>query len=260
MSEAMAKAVPTGELSGQVAFVTGGSRGIGRACVLAFARSGAKVVLAYAGNEAAAAETARLASEGGASGAVTLTRFDVADSEACYAAIDRAVTDHGRLDILINNAGIAIDGLLLRLKDEDLARQFAVNVQGAFSLSKAAARPMMKQRSGAIVNLTSVVGEMGNAGQTAYAATKAAIVGFTKSLARELASRQIRVNAVSPGFIATEMTAGIPEAQKVQMLQMIPAGRLGTAEEVADAVLFLASPRSSYITGEVLRVNGGMYM
>jgi len=248
------------ELAGQVVFVTGGSRGIGRACVLAFARSGAKVVLAYAGNEAAAAETARLAAAHAVPGAVTLTRFDVADSEACHAAIDQAVTDHGRLDVLVNNAGIAIDGLLLRQKEDDLARQFAVNVQGAFALCKAAARPMMKQRAGAIVNLTSVVGEMGNAGQTAYAACKAALIGFTKSLARELASRQIRVNAVSPGFIDTEMTAGIPEAQKAQMLLMIPAGRLGRAEEVAEAVLFLASPRSSYITGEVLRVNGGMYM
>jgi len=174
--------------------------------------------------------------------------------------VERVVTDHGRLDVLVNNAGIAVDGLLLRLKDEDLSRQFAVNVDAAFHLSKAAARPMMKQRAGAIVNLTSVVGEMGNGGQTAYAATKAALIGFTKSLARELSSRQIRVNAVSPGFIDTEMTAGIPEAQREQMVQMIPAGRLGRAEEVAEAVLFLASPRSSYITGEVLRVNGGMYM
>jgi 3-oxoacyl-[acyl-carrier protein] reductase len=250
------------ELAGQVVFVTGGSRGIGRACVLAFVRGGAKVVVAYAGNEAAAAETARLAvaHNPAHAGAVSLTRFDVADPAACAAAVERVVTDHGRLDVLVNNAGMAIDGLLLRLKDEDLQRQFAVNVEGAFHLCKAAARPMMKQRGGAIVNLTSVVGEMGNAGQTAYAATKAALIGLTKSLARELASRQIRVNAVSPGFIDTEMTAGIPEAQRTQMIQMIPAGRLGLAEEVAEAVLFLASPRSSYITGEVLRVNGGMYM
>jgi 3-oxoacyl-[acyl-carrier protein] reductase len=248
------------ELAGQVVFVTGGSRGIGRACVLAFVRAGAKVVLAYAGNESAAAETARLAATHGHEGAVSLTRFDVADPQACAAAVDRAVTDHGRLDVLVNNAGVAVDGLLLRLKEDDLRRQFAVNVDGAFALAKAAARPMMKQRGGAIVNLTSVVGEMGNAGQTAYAATKAALIGLTKSLARELASRQIRVNAVSPGFIDTEMTAGIPEATRTQMVQMIPAGRLGLAEEVAEAVLFLASPRASYITGEVLRVNGGMYM
>jgi 3-oxoacyl-[acyl-carrier protein] reductase len=249
------------ELAGQVVFVTGGSRGIGRACVLAFVRAGARVVLGYAGNEAAAAETARLAAQDTSqAGAVSLTRFDVADSAACAAAVERLVTDHGRLDVLVNNAGIAVDGLLLRLKDEELERQFAVNVEGAFHLAKAAARPMMKQRSGAIVNLTSVVGEMGNAGQTAYAATKAALIGFTKSLARELASRQIRVNAVSPGLIDTEMIAGIPETQRAQMTQMIPAGRLGRAEEVAEAVLFLASPRSSYITGEVLRVNGGMYM
>jgi 3-oxoacyl-[acyl-carrier protein] reductase len=184
----------------------------------------------------------------------------VASAAACAEWVERIVEKHGRLDVLVNNAGIAVDGLLLRLKEDDFARQFAVNVQGPFFLCKAAARPMMKQRSGAIVNLTSVVGEMGNAGQATYSATKAALIGFTKTLARELASRQIRVNAVSPGFIDTEMTQGIPEPARQKMLEVIPQARLGRVEEVAEAVAFLASPMASYITGEVLRVNGGMYM
>ncbi len=246
------------DFEGQVALVTGGSRGIGRACCLAFARRGAKVAVNYAGNEAAAAETAKLVAEAG--GEARLWRFDVSDAGAGARAIDEIVATWGRLDVLVNNAGVAIDGLLLRLKEEDLERQLATNVKGAFYLAKAAARPMMKQRQGAIVNLSSVVGEMGNAGQSAYAATKAALLGFTKSLARELASRNIRVNAVAPGFIGTDMTGGIPEAQRQKMLEMIPAGRLGTAEEVAAVVAFLASKEAAYVTGETIRVNGGMYM
>jgi 3-oxoacyl-[acyl-carrier protein] reductase len=246
------------DFAGQVALVTGGSRGIGRACAVAFAKGGAKVIVNYAGNEAAAAETAKLVADAG--GVAELARFDVADAEACSSCVEKAVETHGRLDVLVNNAGIAMDGLLLRLKDADLERQFAVNVNGAFHLAKAASRPMMKQRQGAIVNLTSVVGEMGNAGQAAYSATKAALIGLTKTLARELASRNIRVNAVSPGFIDTEMTSGIPDGTRQKMLEVIPQGRLGTAAEVAEAVTFLASARAAYITGEVLRVNGGMYM
>jgi len=246
-----------------VALVTGGSRGIGRACALALAARGAKVVINFAANEGAAAEVAALVQTGATAasgGSAELARFDVADGAACQAAVEKIVKDHGRLDVLINNAGIAVDGLLLRVKDEDFARQFAVNVQGAFHLSKAAARPMMKQRAGAIVNLTSVVGEMGNAGQAVYSATKSALIGFTKTLARELASRQIRVNAVSPGFIDTEMTAGIADEAKAKLLDLIPLGRLGRAEEVAEAVIFLCSSRAAYLTGQVLRVNGGMYM
>jgi 3-oxoacyl-[acyl-carrier protein] reductase len=241
-----------------VALVTGGSRGIGRACCLAFASRGAKVAVNYASNQAAAEETARAITSAG--GEARLLRFDVSDGAAAEAAIAEVTSAWGRLDVLVNNAGVAIDGLLLRLKDEDLDRQLAVNLKGAIRLSKAAARPMMKQRQGSIVNLTSVVGEMGNAGQSIYAATKAALIGFTKSLARELASRSIRVNAVAPGFIDTEMTQGLPEAVRGKMLEQIPAGRLGTAGEVASAVVFLASPEASYIPGEILRVNGGMYM
>jgi len=187
-------------------------------------------------------------------------RFDVADAEACQAAIDETVKAHGGLHILVNNAGVAIDQLLLRLKDEDLERQFAINLKAAFYLCRAAARPMMKQRQGCIVNLGSVVGEMGNVGQTAYAATKAGLMGFTKSLARELASRNVRVNLVSPGFIDTDMTRDLPEEARAKMLESIPLGRMGTPEEVASVVAFLASDAASYVTGEVIRVNGGMLM
>jgi len=161
--------------------------------------------------------------------------------------------------VLVHNAGIAIDGLLLRFKDEDLERQLATNLKSAFFLARAAARPMMKQRAGAIVTLSSIVGEMGNGGQTAYAASKAGLIGFTKSLAKELASRNVRANVVSPGFIDTDMTKAIPEALRAKMLEGIPLGRLGSAEEVGNAVCFLASDLASYVTGEVVRVNGGMY-
>jgi 3-oxoacyl-[acyl-carrier protein] reductase len=246
------------ELRDSVVLVTGGSRGIGRACCLAFAARGAKVALNYASNQAAAEETARAIAAAG--GEARLLRFDVSDRAAGEAAVAEVMSAWGRLDVLVNNAGVAIDGLLLRLKDEDLDRQLAVNLKGAIHLAKAVAKPMIKQRQGAIVNLTSVVGEMGNAGQSVYAATKAALIGFTKSLARELSSRSIRVNAVAPGFIDTEMTQGLPEEVRGKMLEQIPAGRLGTAAEVASAVVFLASPEAAYITGEILRVNGGMYM
>jgi 3-oxoacyl-[acyl-carrier protein] reductase len=246
------------DFQGSVALVTGGSRGIGRACALAFAARGAKVAVNYASNEVAAQETAQAITAAG--GEARLMRFDVADREAGEAAVADITSAWGRLDVLVNNAGMAIDGLLLRLKDDDLDRQLAVNLKGAMYLAKAVAKPMMKQRQGAIINLTSVVGEMGNAGQAVYAATKAALIGFTKSLARELSSRSIRVNAVSPGFIDTEMTQAIPEALRAKMIEQIPAGRLGTAEEVASAVVFLASREAAYITGEILRVNGGMYM
>jgi 3-oxoacyl-[acyl-carrier protein] reductase len=244
---------------GKVVLVTGGSRGIGRACVLAFARAGATVVFSYAGNEAAAAETLEAVKALGGRPAQA-RKFDVSDTGACAEAVDAVVKEHGRLDVLVNNAGVAVDGLVMRFKDEDWDRTLDTNLKGAFALIRAASRPMMKQRSGAVVNLTSVVGEMGNAGQAAYAASKAGLIGLTKSLAKELASRNIRVNAVSPGFIGTDMTAGLPEEAKQRMLGAIPLGRLGGAEEVAGAVVFLASDAASYVTGEVLKVNGGMYM
>ena len=243
------------KLTGQIALVTGGSRGIGRACAIAFGKAGATVVLSYAGNEAAAAEAVALAGPN-----VRSMKFDVADSAACAAAVDEVVKGAGRLDVLVNNAGVAIDGLAVRVKDDDWDRMLDTNLKGAFALCRAAARPMMKQRSGAIVNLTSVVGETGNVGQAAYAASKAGLIGLTKSLARELASRNIRVNAVSPGFIDTDMTAGLNAELKAKMTETIPLGRLGSADEVARAVLFLAGDAASYVTGEVLKVNGGMYM
>jgi len=243
------------DFSRKVVLVTGGSRGIGRACAVAFADLGAQVVIGYAGNEAAANETLALLRTKGRA-----LRFDVADAAACAKAVDSVVEEFGRLDVLVNNAGVALDGLVLRTKEEDWDRQLDTNLKGAFALIRAAARPMIKQRSGAIVNLTSVVGETGNAGQVAYSASKAGLIGLTKSVARELASRNIRVNAVSPGLIETDMTARISGETRAQMLEEIPLSRLGAASEIAHAVVFLASDEASYITGEVLRVNGGMYM
>jgi 3-oxoacyl-[acyl-carrier protein] reductase len=243
------------DFSGKVVVVTGGSRGIGRACAVAFAKAGATVVLTYAGNDAAAEEAVRLA--GAKAKAV---KFDVADTAACARAIADVLAQHGRLDVLVNNAGVAVDGLSMRVTDEDWDRQLDTNLKGAFALARAAARPMMKQRSGAIVNLVSVVGEMGNAGQAAYAASKAGLVGLTKALARELGSRNIRVNAVSPGFIDTDMTSKVSGDMRTRLVESIPLGRLGTADEVAQSVLFLASDAAAYTTGEVLKVNGGMYM
>jgi 3-oxoacyl-[acyl-carrier protein] reductase len=245
-------------MQGKIALVTGGSRGIGRACAVALAKAGAKVVISYAGNEAAAQETLGLLQAAGTAGEAV--KFDVADTAACQSAIDGIVKAHGRLDVLVNNAGIAVDGLIMRFKDEDWDRTLDTNLKGAFALIRAASRPMMKQRGGAIVNVTSIVGEMGNGGQAAYAASKAGLIGLTKSVAKELASRNIRVNAVSPGFIGTDMTSGLSEDNKSKMLEAIPLARLGSADEVANAVLFLSGDAASYITGEVLKVNGGMYM
>jgi 3-oxoacyl-[acyl-carrier protein] reductase len=174
--------------------------------------------------------------------------------------VEGIVKTHGRLDVLVNNAGVAVDGLVMRMKDEDWDKQLDTNLKGAFALIRSASRPMMKQRGGAIINLTSIVGEMGNGGQAAYSASKAGLIGLTKSVAKELASRNIRVNAVSPGFIATDMTAHLEGDTKEKMMASIPLARLGSAEDVAQAVVFLASDAAAYITGEVLKVNGGMYM
>src|SRR5512141_2741617 len=228
------------DFTGKSALVTGGSRGIGRAIAVTLARGKAKVAINYAGNEAAAQESAALCEKAGAA-QVKLLKFDVADSAACAAAVEEVVKELGGLHILVNNAGIALDQLVMRLKDEEWQRQLDVNLTGTFNLIRAAPRPMMKQRGGSIVRLTSVVGEMGNAGQAAYAATKAGLIGLTKSVARELASRNIRVNAVAPGFIDTDMTSGLPEAARARMLETIPLARLGTADEVATVVAFLAS-------------------
>ena len=246
------------ELQDKVALVTGGSRGIGRSICQVLASKGAAVVLSYAGNEAAATETVKAITDAG--GKAKAVRFDVADSAACTNAVEEVFKEFTRLDILVNNAGITIDGLIMRYRDEDWDKTLNTNLKGVFNLCRAVTRPMMKQRKGSIVNLSSVVGEMGNAGQTAYAASKAGILGITKSLARELAPRNIRVNAVTPGFISTDMTSHIPDEAKERLLQLVPLARLGNADEVAHAVAFLASDHASYITGEVLKVNGGMYM
>ncbi len=246
------------DFANKVALVTGGSRGIGRAIAQHLAKRGANVVIGYAGNEVAANETVKSIVDAG--GQAKALRFDVADSEACSKAVDEVVKDLGRLDVLVNNAGVAIDGLLMRFKDADWDTTIDTNLKSAFMLMRAVARPMMKQRGGAIVNVSSVIAEMGNAGQAAYAASKAGLLGLTKSVARELASRNIRVNAVTPGFITTDMTANLSAELKEKMVQAIPLSRIGNAEEVAGAVAFLASDAASYITGEVLKVNGGMYM
>ena len=244
---------------GKTALVTGASRGIGRAIAVALARGGARLALNYAGNQAAAEEALRLVREAGSPEA-RLFQFDVADPVAAAKAVEEVVATMGGLHILVNNAGVALDQLVMRIKDDDWQRQLDVNLSGAFHLIRAATRPMMKARGGSIVNLTSVVGEMGNAGQAAYAATKAGLIGLTKSVARELASRNVRVNAVAPGYIDTDMTASLPQDAKQKMAEMIPLGRLGNVEDVAAAVAWLCSDQASYVTGEVLRVNGGMYM
>ena len=244
--------------TGKTAVVTGGSRGLGRAVCLELAAGGANVVLCYAGNENAANETAAACEALGAK--VLAVRCDVADSAQVKALMDEALKVFGRIDILVNNAGITRDGLLMMMKETDFDDVINTNLKGAFLCMKAVARTMMKQRYGRIVNLSSVVGLRGNAGQVNYAASKAGVIGMTKSLAKELASRGVTVNAVAPGFMETDMTAAMPEAAKTATLAAIPMGRMGAAEDVAKAVAFLASEEAGYITGQVVAVDGGMAM
>jgi 3-oxoacyl-[acyl-carrier protein] reductase len=244
------------EGKGHVALVTGASRGIGRAIALALASAGMKVVGTATTEAGAAGITEVLQGHAGSSGRV----LNVTEGDAVQAAIDGIVKEHGALHVLVNNAGITRDMLAMRLRDDDWDAVLDTNLKAVFRTSRAAIRPMMKQRYGRIVNITSVVGASGNAGQANYAAAKAGVAGMTRSLARELGSRGITVNCVAPGFIETDMTRELPEAQKAALLAQIPLGRLGSAAEVADAVAFLASPRAGYITGTELHVNGGMYM
>ena len=255
----MADEKAAGKVERRVALVTGASRGIGRAIAIALAHDGLFVVVNYTANEQAAAETLQKIKDAGGQGA--LCRFDVADAAAVDAGIKQIASEHGRLDVLVNNAGIAIDGLLLRTKKEDWQRTLDVNLSGAFHCCKAASRYLLKAEDGRIVNISSVVGESGNAGQISYAAAKAGLIGMTRTLAKELASRAITVNCVTPGFIETDMTAAhVQGDNREALLKSIPLGRIGTAEDVAEAVRFLVSPRASYITGQVVRVNGGLLM
>ena len=247
------------DLSDKIALVTGGSRGIGRAICVALGQAKAQVVINYAGNEAAAHETARLVTEAGGPDPVVM-QFDVSDSEAVDEAFKKVKADLGGLHILVNNAGIARDMLLLRYKNADWDATIGTNLSGAFYCSRAAAKLMTKQRWGRIIQITSVVGEAGNGGQVAYAAAKAGLIGMTKSMAKELASRRITVNAVAPGLIETDMTADLSEAMKAKALEHIPLGSAGSPEDVAQAVTYLASDRAQYVTGHTLSVNGGMYM
>lgn len=245
-------------LENKIALVTGGSRGIGRAIAVKLASCGAKVVINYSSNEEEAKGTVALIREHGVE--ARMMRFDVADEKAVEAAVDAIKDDLGPVDILVNNAGVAFDNLLMRLKEEDFDRQIAINLKGAFYCAKACMRAMMKNRFGRIINISSVVGEMGNPGQTVYAATKAGLIGMTKSLAKELASRNILVNAITPGYIETDMTKDILEKGGDAILEHIPLKRTGKPEDIAAAVAFLASSDADYITGQVLSVNGGIYM
>jgi 3-oxoacyl-[acyl-carrier protein] reductase len=242
----------------QIVVVTGASRGIGRAVAVRFARDGAAVIVNYRGSEAAAQETVQAVTDAG--GQATLVQGDVSNRDDAERLIEAAVTEYGRIDVLVNNAGITRDQLLMRMTDDDWDAVLDTNLKGAFHTTRAALRPMLRKRSGRIINISSVVGLIGNAGQANYAAAKAGLIGFTKSTAREVASRSITVNAVAPGYIATEMTDAIAEMMKAKILDQVPMGHLGTPEDVAAVVAFLASPAAAYMTGAVLTVDGGMVM
>lgn len=242
----------------RIALVTGASRGIGRSIAIDLAKQGAFVIVNYSSSPEAAQETLNAIREVGGDGEIL--KFSVQDSQAVEDAFDGIKSRHGKLDILVNNAGISRDGLVLRMKDEEWLQTLAVNLNGAFFCSRAAARLMLKAKWGRIVNISSVVGEMGNAGQVPYVSSKAGLIGMTKSLAKELASRNVTVNAITPGFIETDMTAALDEKLRAEHMKAIPLGRYGHAEEVAHLVTFLTSDSSAYITGQVIGINGGMYM
>lgn len=245
-------------LNGKVALVTGGSRGIGRAVALKLAKAGAKVAVNYASNPAAADEVVNLIkAEGGEAVAVRAAVGSAEDVKAMFETVEATL---GVIDILVNNAGITRDNLIMRMKDEEFDAVIETNLKGSYLTIKNAVRGMMKKRYGKIINITSVVGFTGNPGQLNYTASKGGVISMTKTAALELASRGVRVNAVAPGFIQTDMTAGLSDEIKTGMLERIPLGTFGRAEDVASAVLFLASPESDYVTGQVIHVNGGMYL
>jgi len=244
-------------LKGSTALVTGGAQGIGRAIALALAKSGADVAVSDINMEMADKTAGEVSALGVKCVAI---QGNVADPESAREMVDKAVSELGKLDILVNNAGITRDNLIMRMKEEDWDLVLDVNLKGAFNCAKAALKHMSKARSGRIINIASVVGAMGNSGQANYVASKAGLIGLTKTIAREYASRGITANAVAPGFIDTAMTQALPEKVREELMKQIPLGRLGTADDVAGAVGFLASERASYVTGMVLHVNGGMYM
>ena len=242
----------------KIALITGSSRGIGRAVAVKLAETGIFVYMNYRQNEAAAKQALAAVMERG--GAGELCPFDVADLSATKEAVKKIIRDKGRLDILVNNAGFVVNGLVVRMKEADWERLINTNLKGIFNCCQAVGRQMMKQRWGRIVNIASVVAEAGNAGQVAYSASKAGVLGLTKSLARELGGRNICVNALSPGLIETDMTASLTDENRKKLIEQIPLGRSGTPEDVAGVIAFLVSPQADYITGQVIRVNGGLYM
>ena len=245
-------------LEGRVALVTGASRGIGRAIALGLGQAGAYVVVNYRGNQESAQESLAAIIDQGGRG--ELSRFDIAAERQVDEAVKKIIDDHQKIDILVNNAGVTSDTLLLRVKPADWDQVIGTNLKGTVLCTKIVSRQMIGQRYGRIINLSSVVGQMGNAGQSLYAASKAGIIGFTKSVAREVASRGITVNAVAPGFIETDMTDKLPEKLREEFLKRIPLGRFGTCAEVAEMIVFLAGAGAGYITGQVFNVNGGLYM
>jgi 3-oxoacyl-[acyl-carrier protein] reductase len=245
-------------LADQVAVVTGASRGIGRAIALSLAEAGAYVVLNYRGNQTAA--DASLAAIVEAGGRGELSQFDVANESEIEQAVKKIVDGHNKIDILVNNAGVTADNLLMRVSPADWDQVVGTNLKGTILCTKVVSRHMIRQRSGRILNISSVAGQMGNAGQSLYAAAKAGIIGFTKTIARELASRNVTANVIAPGFIETDMTAKLSDQQREKFLQLIPLGRFGTCQEVGDMVVFLAGEKAGYITGQVFGINGGLYM
>lgn len=258
VAEAVRKIYAQNILGGKTALVTGASRGIGRACAVALGAVGAKVIINYAGNEAAAQETAKLVEKAG--GSAKISQFDVSNFAAVQEAMKGLEKEFGGIDILVNNAGVSKDNLFVRMKEEEWDQNIDINLKGAFNCARALTMGMMKKRGGKIINMSSVIGILGNAGQAAYAASKSGLFGLTKSLARELAGRNIQVNCVAPGYITTDMTAAHGDKLVQDVLAKIPMERLGDPVEIAKAVIFLSSPASDYVTGQTVAVDGGMTM